>query len=297
MKKQFLMITLVLVLLFIFVGCSSEKPSSNAEATNSQQNSEQENETEKLIVEDKSSEQPVEASEDKEIKDEKEIVENGTPVEEDTPIIGTSIDSSLEGIELLQSISGDRPKKLKMKMDMVAMGMTTSSTVYYDGDDSRTETAIEGMGTSVQIYNEEEKAMYTYLEDATNGTRVTGIDVESFQETSSMIDLDMEFIKLKEEAPAGFIARVEKLDSEEVVYLEATVTDEEMGEVLVKMWYSTKYNTPLQYQIAMGEQQLMSLKVVEIDKNVNIDKKLFQAPAGITFQDVDLDYFNEMMSE
>lgn len=271
MKNKFLLIALVLIMIFTITGCSAEKPVENVEEVNSQQNAETAVETEKPNTEEVEVEEPI-------VKE-------------------TIIDSSLEGIELLKSISGERPKKMKMIMDMTTMGMTTSSTLYYDGNNSRTESLVEGVGTSVQIYNADKEEMYNYVEGTGEGIRVSGMDVKSFEEAGSIMDLDVKFSELKEEAPDNFIARVEKLDAEEVVYLEATESDEEMGDVLVKMWYSVKYNIPLKYEVAMGQQQLMSLSVVEIEKDIKIDENMFVAPSDVIFQDVDIDAMMEMMVE
>ena len=62
--------------------------------------------------------------------------------------------------------------------------------------------------------------------------------------------------------------------------------------MLVKMWYSVKYNVPLKYEVFMNEQSFMVLEVVEIEKDINIDEKLFEVPSDITFQEVDI---NSMM--
>ena len=85
------------------------------------------------------------------------VVQN--PVTQDLVDQDPIIDASLEGIDLLQSISGDRPKNMKLKMDMTSYGMTTVSTVLYNGKNTRTETVTEGLGTSVLIYNANEEVM------------------------------------------------------------------------------------------------------------------------------------------
>jgi outer membrane lipoprotein-sorting protein len=270
-KNKFFIIILVLILISALVGCSTEKPVENIVGTNSQQNTETAVENEKPNTE--------------EIKLEEPIVQE------------TTIDSSLEGIDLLNSISGEKPKKMKIKMDMSTMAMTTSSTVYYDDNNSRTESAVEGMGKNVLIYNADEEVMYSYVEGTGEGVRISGADVESVEEAGLMMDMSTKFSALTEEVSDDFIARLEKLGEEEVVYIETTEEDEEMGDILVKMWYSVKYNLPLKYEVIMGQQPLMSLNVVEIEKDIKIEKDMFVAPSDVNFRDVDMDAMIEMELE
>lgn len=199
------------------------------------------------------------------------------------------IDTSLEGIDLLQSISGDRPKNMKLKMDMTSYGMTTVSTIFYNGKNTRTETVTEGLGTSVLIYNANEEVMYSYVEGAGTGIRIVNADIQSAEDAGLMMDMSTKFLGLSEEISDSVIARVEKLDQEEVVYIETTQSDGEMGDVLVKMWYSIEYNMPLKYEIFMGQTPLMSLKVVEIEKDIKANISMFTVPSDINFEDINME--------
>ena len=260
MKNKFFIIILAMILAFTVVGCSKEEPIAEVEETNMQQDDGQ-----KMDVEEpKKEEEP-----------------------EEVPM-----DSSLEGMELFSSISGDRPKTMKMKMDTTSWGSTTSSTSYYDNDNTRTETVVEGLGTSVLIYNADEETMYNYVEGSGEGIRIVGADIESAEEAGLTMDMSTKFSGIAEEVSDDIVARVEKLGQEDVVYIETTESDEEMGDVLVKMWYSSVYNVPLKYEIIMNDQTLMLLEVVEIEKDINIDKSLFTAPTDVNFEDVDI---NAMM--
>ncbi len=80
MKNKFLLIALVLIIIFTIAGCSVEEPVENVEKVNSPQNAETAVETEKPNTE--------------------EVEEPEEPIVKET-----ILDSSLEGIELLKSIS------------------------------------------------------------------------------------------------------------------------------------------------------------------------------------------------
>lgn len=78
-------------------------------------------------------------------------------------------------------------------------------------------------------------------------------------------------------------------DGEEVIYIETTQADDDMGEMLVKMWYSEKYATPLKYEVYVGESLMTELKVTKIHDNVNFNDDTFMPPADIDFQEVNMD--------
>ncbi len=267
MKNKFLILILALIVALTVLGCSGEKAMENTETTNSQQDADQ-----TMDVEETNNEE-AEASNE------------------------AAIDSSLEGIELFSSISGDRPKTMKIKMDMTSWGTTTSSTSYYDGDNTRTETVVEEIGKSVLIYNADEEIMYNYVEGSGEGIKIIGADIESAEEAGLTMDMSTKFSAISQELSDDVIARVEKLDQEEVVYIEITESDEEVGDMLVKMWYSVKYKVPLKYEIIMGEQPLILLEVVEIEKDISIDKNMFIAPSDINFEDVDMDAMMGLIEE
>lgn len=272
MKNKICIIALTFIMTLGLVACGADDTSKD----------EDENQTQEI-------------SENVEDEEQKEEVEE---TEEQEEVSEEDFDDSLEGLDLLKSISGNRPDTVIMKMEMATYGMTTSMTSYYDGGNTRTETVIEGLGTSVSIYNEDDEAMYSYTEigeSKENGIRITGVDMEEAEESGLMVDFNSEFTEISKEVSDEMTVRVEDLDGEEVVYIETTEADEDMGDVLVKMWYSVKYNVPLKYEVISGEQTLILVKVVEIEKDIKIDKSMFEAPTDLDFQDVNLEDMMEMM--
>jgi len=258
MKNKLFLICLALIMILAVAGCSADEPAENSEESNSQQASEQ-------------------------------VAEKDTSNGEEAPAQEVHIDSSLEGMDLLKAISGERPKSMSMKMKTDNNGMSTNTLVYYDGDNSRTETSMDGYPTSIFIYNVDEEAMYSYVEGEENGIRIVGADIKSAEDVGLTMDMSTKFSELAEGVADGLIARMEKLGEEEVVYIESTESDEEMGDIIVKMWYSVNYNMPLKYEIYIGQNQLVSLNVTEIEKDIKIDKDMFAAPSDIVFQDVDIE--------
>jgi outer membrane lipoprotein-sorting protein len=207
-----------------------------------------------------------------------------------------TFDSSLEGMELLNSISGDRPKNMEVTMEITSLGMTSISKILYSGDNSRIETDVAGMGKSVQIYNATEEILYSYQENGANGVKMLGADSELVAESGLMMDFSSDFTDLSEDLPGDAIVRVEKLGDEEVVYLEATLEDDELGEMPVKLWYSVEFNLPLKYEMYTGEEIMMSLIVTAIEKNIKVNQNMFEEPSDISFQEVQMsEYMNDFM--
>lgn len=198
-----------------------------------------------------------------------------------------SVNTSLSGEELIKSLSNKRPDKLMMKSEMTSFGMKTQITTYYDGVNSRTEMDVPDMGKSILIHLPDEGVMYQYVYGENNGVKMTGADITYAEEMGVMIDSSM-FSKIVDNSSKDMTARVENLDGEKAIYIEATESDEDLGEVLVKMWYSEKYATPLKYEVVMGEKIMSQLEVTKITDSVKMDESLFMPPSDVTFEEVDM---------
>ena len=190
MKNKYFIIILALILALTLIGCSKEEPVEKVEESNIQQDVE-----EKIDEEEKNSEEKSEE---------------------------VSIDDSLEGIELVSSLSGEKPKTMIMKMNTTSLGSNTSSTSYYDNDNTRTETVVEGLGTSVLIYIKNEEVAYNYVEGSGEGIKIVGANIEAVEEAGLITNMSTDFSGFSEEVSGDIIARMEKLGDEEVVYIETT---------------------------------------------------------------------------
>lgn len=215
--------------------------------------------------------------------------ENSANTEKPAENSAKGVDASLEGTQLISSLSGDRPETLKIESEMTAFGMTTKLSTYYKGDKIRTETDIEGMPKSVLIHLPGEDVMYQYMYGKNEGIKINGGDASCAEEMGLMLDSADLFAQIKAAGSKDLVARVENLDGEEVVYVEATQSDEEMEEVLVKMWYSVKYGTLLKYQVIAGQEPLMEIQVTKVYDNINMDESLFQPPSDVTFTEMDME--------
>ncbi|MBF4693711.1 hypothetical protein [Fusibacter ferrireducens] len=282
MKKNIWMILMIAILTALMFGCASETTTG---------------ETKELVQAEstQTAEQAQSANQDSQTPE-----ENATQTANSVEAVAAepevaALDRSLEGTELLNSLSLSKPKSMRMVMETSAFGTKTMSTMYYDGDNSRTETVVEGVGTSVVINNAKEKVMYNYVEGTGQGVKIIDADLESAEDAGLMMDMSTKLAELTDASSEAISARVETLDGEEVVYIEATEADDEMGNVLVKMWYSTQYSTPLKYEVIAGEQPMMTLKVVEIESNIKVDANLFQPASDIEFQEVNMEAMMNMM--
>jgi outer membrane lipoprotein-sorting protein len=238
----------------------------------------------------KESEKPEETKqtnvEVEESKDEVKAVEE-MKHEEKANTEETSDDLS-QGIDLVKSIVTERPQTLRIVSETTSFNMTTAMTTYYDGDKTKVEIDVPNMAKSILIHIPSEEVMYQYVYGEPTGMKITGADKSSAEEMGLMVDTSL-LAALKDGASDDIIARKEYLDEEEVIYIEATQSDEEMEEMLVKMWYSEKYATPLKYEVYVEETLMTEFKVTEINDNVNFNDDTFMPPSDVVFQEVDMD--------
>jgi len=245
----------------VFVGCS-EKSAEATETNLAVESSIEEEQPPKAIV-------PEESASEAEIKTEE------------------SKDAE-EGITLVKSMATERPEKLRIVSEMTAANMKTTMTTYYDGDKSKTEIDMPNMPKSILIHIPEEEVMYQYVFGESKGVKITGADKTGAEEMGLMMD-DSLLTALREGASDDITAKKDQLDGEDVIYIEATESEEDMGEVLVKMWYSEKYATPLKYEVYMEGTLMTALRVTEIHDNVNYNADTFMPPSDVNFQEVNMD--------
>lgn len=265
MKK--LMIVLMLILAFAMVSCEDEVASVI-------ENSEE-------IEETTSNEEPVE---EVEVANEG-VSENAT---EESATEETTEESATEGIALINHMGTERPSTMRIVSELTAFNTTTVMTTYYDGDKSRTEIDVPGMAKSILIHLPSREVMFQYVYGESTGVKITGADTAGAQEMGLMMDTSM-LAEMTDASSEDITAKVDYLDDEEVVYIEATQSDEDMGEMLVKMWYSERYATPLKYEVYVGETLMTELVVTKISDNVNFQSDLFIPPEDITFEEIDMD--------
>ncbi len=282
MKKNIWLFIMVMLLTIIMFGCANETIAQNPQDAKP---SEESQSTELVKTSNEVSATPTENT-----------TQPDTTQTNETEQEILALDPSLEGSALLNSLNLSRPKSLKMVMETSAFGTKTMSTMYYDGDNSRTETVVEGLGTSVVINDAINKVMYNYVEGSGQGVKIIDADSEAAEDAGLMMDMSTKLAELTDASSDAIIARVETFDGEEVVYIEATEVDDEMGNIHVKMWYSTKYSTPLKYEVIAGEQTMMTLKVVEIESDIKIDPVMFVPASDIEFQEVNVDEMLDMMN-
>ncbi len=223
--------------------------------------------------------------------DRRDIAFTATPVGGEVAIVedsqeasGVSVEVSGEGI-----FKATRPEKMRLRYEMTASSMTMTGTTYYDGDRIRTETDIPGMAKSIAIHLQAEDAIYSYVYGETTGTKLVGATSEYAEDMGIMIDSAAVMTEAINNSGQNIHAQKATLDGEEVLYIESSESDEEMGDVMVKMWYSEKYATPLKYEVYMGDQLMMSMKVTEITDNVQMHEDLFTVPEDVEFYEMTVD--------
>ncbi len=212
-------------------------------------------------------------------KDEVKPEENTNPEQ--------TADDVKKNIDLVKSIKTERPQTLRIVSEITAFNMTTTMTTYYDGDKSKVEIDVPNMAKSILIHIPSEEIMYQYVYGESTGIKITGADKASAEEMGLMMDTSL-LTALKDGASDDITAMKDYLGDEEVIYIESTQSDEDMGEMLVKMWYSERYATPLKYELYVGETLMNEFKVTKISDNVNFNDDTFMPPSDIVFQEVDM---------
>ncbi len=279
MKKKlqtFIVLMIMVCLPFLLTACTQAEDVEKEETTVSKTN-----ETSEEMEMSKAKEEP----EETELEERKD---------EETKSVQPIID--LDGEELIQSLTNNRPEKMMIKSEMTSFGMTMTTTTYYDGENSRTESDIPDLGKSILIYLADEGVMYQYVYGDAEGVKMTGANQDYASEMGLMTDTSL-FAEILDQGSPDMTAKRDTLDGEEVIYIEATQSDEDTGEALVKMWYSEKYATPLKYEVIIGETVVASMHTTKITDNVSIDESLFLAPEDVNFQEVDMEAMMEMEFE
>jgi len=197
--------------------------------------------------------------------------------------------SSLEGVELVRSLNTIKPEKMKVVTEMSTSGMNTKVSTYTDGSKVRIETEAEGLPKIISISLPDENTMYQYVAGSIKGMKMISEEQSSSVHRIEVEDRSSLFGMIKNGQSPDMIAKKEKLDGEEVVYIETVQSDDDMGEVLVKMWYSSKFATPLKYQVYAKDDLYMELKVTEIKEGVKMDESLFLPPDDVNFKEMSLE--------
>lgn len=283
-NKNISMIILLVVLLLFSGGCTGKEAASITEVPKEAAITTQ-SKTDNIAEEakqDKQETEPVQTEAEAQKTEKAQSTEKQEAADK-----STALDLSLKDKALVDSLKGDRPKTMKMESEMIAYGMTSQILTYYDGSKTRTETSIPQAGKSICIFLEDEGVMYSYVEGDTDGTKMIGANSDLAEEMGLRIDNTDLLVALVEGSSEVLSARVETLNGEEVVYIEATESDDELGEVFVQMWYSVKYNTPLKYMMNIGEKTMMELIVTHVERDVTLDKSLFLPPDNVNFMEMD----------
>ncbi|WP_461205993.1 hypothetical protein [Clostridium sp. DL1XJH146] len=225
--------------------------------------------------------------------DDAEPVEETEAEENETAEETSNTEEASNDSDLVKSMTTERPQTLRIVSEITAYNTTTTMTTYYDGDKSKTEIDVPNMPKSILIHIPNQEIMYQYVYGESTGIKITGADREKAEEMGLMADTSL-LTALQNGESDDVTAKRDFLDGEEVIYIEATQSDEDMGEMLVKMWYSEKYATPLKYEVYAGGTLMTQLNVTKINDNVNFNADTFMPPSDVQFQEVDIDAMMDM---
>lgn len=204
--------------------------------------------------------------------------------------------SSLEGADLISSLNTIQPEKMKLVTEMSTSGMITKVATYTDGNKVRTETKTGNMPKIISIILTDENVMYQYMDGSNDGFKIPFNENSQSGHMIEQEDRNSLMAMIKNGKTTDMIAKKDKLDGEEVVYIETNLSDPNMGKVFAKLWYSEKYAIPLKYQIYANDELYMELKTIEVDDE-NIDASLFSPPKKVTFVEMSVDSLLEKFDD
>lgn len=294
MKKMMSMLMIVVLVLGLS-GCGEEASDSTGDASKeageiaNDSNGGTSGAEESQTVDTKS-----DASEPEEKEKEEEVLveEVATEEEVDEPLV---LDAELSNLELLATVPYKAPDKvMTVTESLAADGTTSTSIMYQDGFNMRTETVSEDVGTQIMIYNAEEGVMYSYNVEA--GSGIMSLDSEDDSDFSMGMDMSMD--NSMEVMPEGdysmadvfvdpamgdFEASVEDLKDMQVIHL-VIYSDDGMGGTMdIHSWYSVEYGIVMKTEMYMGGALLGSSEVIDYDLDPDMDDSMFEKPEGITF--------------
>ncbi len=274
--KKFLPILLALVL--VLSGCSKETTTTTtplAEQTTAKATTEVATEESKETTEKTTEESTEEESE--ESTEEKSTEEESTKEEskENAQIDEELLKSVFEDLQNQDEINYYAKSIMNMSYGGESMEMEIIQC-HYNGFDM---TNTDG---SISIYDEKEDAYYSYIEGTNEGTKM--IDIEEDVSVSSTPTFSEESY---EDLLDGLVAaRIEKLNGEDVLYLEYLDTEEGM-EVTMKMWYSIKNNFPMKISVVDETgNAFMESEVTEFRTDEDFSE-FVKIPKDVTFTEIE----------
>lgn len=197
----------------------------------------------------------------------------------------STLDENLNGAALLSSLNFNYPDSLKMTTKTTLTdNIETTSTTLTKGDNFRMEMNMSEIGKQITIYNAADGVTYQYAEGQT-----TGFSFKDQEMSTDLGDLNLDegVTSIKDIAdvfPENVIARVETLDGEKVIYIETSENDELNGNVVMRMWFSTKYGVPLKTEMVSDGTVTMRSVVTDISDDTIADSQ-FTPPSDVVFTD------------
>ncbi len=261
--KKIITILLIFCLAIGLVACSSDNSSQQTEAT----------ETQKTEV--KADTTVATTAETTETSSTEAATEAATQTQANN--------SNAEGVELLKSVFSNLKKvdSLYVKLTVTSPEISgVEMALYRDGESTRMEMNFEGRNT-VNIFNAEYGYVYSYAVGEKTGTKMKNSSSDGFADM--VPDFDAE--QMSEDDFEGLVtARREKLNGQDVVYIESQDFDEDLGgNVINKIWFSEKHSFFLKMESVKPDGTVaMSMDVLEIEVNKDFSKMMVP-PQDIEF--------------
>ncbi|SHJ07364.1 hypothetical protein SAMN02745751_01685 [Dethiosulfatibacter aminovorans DSM 17477] len=271
--RRSIAIFMILILIFSFTGCKNEAP----------------------VEEQEQPESEVESNETPDNDSEEDSGQNDTDSDDGAQDSDGTVE--LSGLDLIKSLNPEPFDNMYVETETTGYeGMKITTSMYFEGENYRSEFEVFEGQKQVTIYLAEEGATYQYLEGEPHG-----IKFYDDLETGDMnMEMNMEapgFNELYEDAGPDFKARMDELNGEEVVYIENVEWDDQANTMQVKMWYSTKYAYPIKHETYMGGELMNSSEVVRIETDINMEEDLFIPPSDVEFIEYSMDSMFEAPSQ
>lgn len=257
--KKILIITILIGLIAILAGCSSMSIEKNNDTSQN---------------EDIVTKKPQKDNATSKSKAKSETDEKTTSKSNDAAVVF----SDKKDIELLKLLGATLEPydnvytKAVIKMKVPDYGEIIVKQINYKQADSyyiESQNSMMGDKVHISIFDAETRYNYEYVKGETTGNKYMISD--NFTKFDSLSDMGVELDDVIDEDDYGNLvtAQIEKLDGDDVVYIESKEAMDEIGLATNKMWFSIKYHHPLKWLIIAEDGSEYSSYIVE---EIEVDK-------------------------
>ncbi len=217
-----------------------------------------------------------------------EEVPKAEPPEEPEAMEAEEEPSQPIGWDLLQGLVTREYQTLLVATELSGeKGLVAKTTAYYKDMNMRTETEVPDQQKYVMIVRGEDGFAYQYTEGMDKGIMV------SYESVEDMVSPEMEqgmeppdLEEIRDKFNESMIVREEKLDGQDVIYVEFSEMGDVLNQVVVKLWFLKENGYPIRQEMYSDGKLLMRSNVTRLEMNISLEDDLFVPPDNVDFIEI-----------